>query len=154
MIIAEANQLTGHRGTVLVASESDSFQDILGHMLGSCGFTPSYRAEGETAETSLSRTQPRFVVCDGDLPARAASLMLTEATRRGIPLLFSVPYRSFDRDVLISAGTRSFTFPLGKVAFSAVVDELLHRSTPSGPDETARSPSQSAARRGVEGGTR
>ena len=129
MINGRADGELGNRGTVLVASVSDSFQDIIGHMIGLCGFIPSYCADDETAETSLSRTQPRFVVCDGDLPSLPASLLLTEATRRGIPLLVSMPYRSSDRDVLISAGTHTFAFPLGKVAFSAVVDDLLQPPT-------------------------
>ena len=127
------------RGTVLVASLSDSFQDILGHMVGLCGFIPAYCGENETVATSLSRTQPRFVVCDGDLPAKAGSHMLTEVTRRGIPLLVSVPFRSSGRDVLISTGTHTFAFPLGRVAFTAVVEELLQPSTASSPHPATQS---------------
>ena len=131
MIIAAVDGLATNRGTVLVASASDSFQDILGHMVEHCGFIPAYCAEHETVSTSLSRTQPRFVVCDGDLPAMAASHMVSEVTRRGIPLLVSVPYRSADRDVFIATGTHTFAFPLGEVAFSAVVEEILRPPTAS-----------------------
>lgn len=134
MINARAEGPAENRGTVLVASMSDSYQDIIGHMIGLCGFIPSYCATDETAETSLSRMEPRFVVCDGDLPSMAASLLLAEATRRGIPLLVSMPYRSSDRDVLIQAGTHTFAFPLGKVAFSAIVDDLLQPPTLPNPE--------------------
>jgi hypothetical protein len=128
-VIHRSDELAQSRGIILVASLSDSFQNILGHMIGRCGFTPAYCGEDEPASLSLSRTRPGLVVCDGDLPDAAASRLITEVTARRIPLLVSPAFGTSERDLGVPVGAHRLTFPLGQIAFGAMVDELLEPST-------------------------
>jgi hypothetical protein len=127
-VIQQSNELARSRGNILVASVSDSFLSILGHMIGRCGFVPAYCGEDEPASLSLSRTQPRLVVCDGDLPKAAASRLITEATARRIPLLVSPACATPEPDLPVPAGAHQLAFPLGQMAFGAMLDELVEPS--------------------------
>ena len=129
-MIQQQDTLTTSRGPVLVASASDSFQDILGQMIGRCGLAAARCPDDEPASLSLTRTQPCLVICDGDLPETAVSGMVMEVAARRIPLLVSTPDGASARDDGALPGVRRISFPVGQRAFDLLVGELLERSSP------------------------
>jgi len=124
-MMQRADRLATPRGTVLVASASDSFLDIVGYMIGRCGFAPACCADDEPASISLSRTQACLVICDGDLPETTVSHMIAEVTARQIPLVVSVPFGALERDVAVLPGVQRISFPVGQKAFDLLMGDLL-----------------------------
>jgi hypothetical protein len=76
-----------NRGTVLVASTNTGFATTVGHMVFECGFTPAFPARFEGPWLSLTRTQPRVVICDYDAQVRLVKHLITETAARRVPLV-------------------------------------------------------------------
>jgi hypothetical protein len=54
------------RGVVLIASASSAFADAVGALVRECEFTPTFPTGMEAPWLSVTRTQPRLVICDWD----------------------------------------------------------------------------------------
>ena len=73
------------RGTVLVASDSTLFVDIVRDMLADCGLAVIVPLTSEPAWLSVMRTQPSLVICDWDAPAANVAGVIGEASARHVP---------------------------------------------------------------------
>ena len=105
------------RGTVLVASGSSLFMNIVGDMLVDCGFTAAFPAESEAASLSVTRTQPALVICDSGR-ARGEHQALDRRGRRARPSAV---------DGVVSGGTRRVCAGT-RAPGSRRVAHLSHRS--------------------------
>ncbi|HEY9226429.1 MAG TPA: hypothetical protein VIP11_07285, partial [Gemmatimonadaceae bacterium] len=126
-------RIDGHtksRGTILVASPSGAFADIIGGMIEYNGFTPAYPAGAESASLSITRTQPCVVICDCDVPADSIRRLIFEASTRRVPLLLAGPLLA---DAPEWRGARARTFghrvewlalPVSREDFGATLDSL------------------------------
>jgi hypothetical protein len=76
-------------GTVLVASTNAIFATAIGQMVSESGFTPAFPAEFEGPWLSLTRTQPRVVICDADAPVARLDRLIAEASSRRVPLVMA-----------------------------------------------------------------
>ena len=116
------------RGTVLVASGSTLFTNIVGGMLAECGFEVAYPAESEAAWLSVTRTQPALVICDSGVPAANIKRLIAEVCARRLPLLMAWPQAEHDehaRDVVLPNRVAWLTFPIDNDAFRTTIDGLL-----------------------------
>ena len=116
------------RRTVLVASTSDVFLDILGAMIEEGGFRPAFCLQPEPASLSLTRTQPELVVCDCEILDRATNRLIGETLARGLPLLMTSPRGLSHADLgrlHIPDRARWLRFPIGDDAFRLLLDETL-----------------------------
>jgi hypothetical protein len=118
------------RGTILIASGSDSFADIVGEMVAAAGFSPAFLAGTESASLSLTRTQPAIVICDCDVAVESVRQLIVEVSARRIPMLLSGPGFA-DAPEWHAAQVRAFghrvgciTLPMAPEAFNAAVDAL------------------------------
>lgn len=74
-------------GPVLVASTNTGFATAIGQMLIEAGFTPRLPARFEGPWLSVTRTQPRVVICDCDAPVEQIPRLIAEASSRRVPLV-------------------------------------------------------------------
>ena len=68
-------------GTVLVASTNAAFAMAIGQMVIECGFKAAFPTEFEGPWLSLTRTQPRVVICDYDAQVGLVHRLIVEARR-------------------------------------------------------------------------
>ena len=124
----QPNARATRRRTVLVASSSDAFLDILGTMIEEGGFQPAFCLQPEPAPLSLTRTQPELVLCDCEILDLATNRLIAETLARGLPLLMTSPgglsYSDVDR-LHLPDRARWLRFPIGDAAFRAVLEETL-----------------------------
>ena len=124
------------RRTVLVASTSDLFLDIVGTMIEQGGFRPAFCAQPEPASLSLTRTRPDLVVCDCEILDAATNWLIAETLANGLPLLMTSPRGLFEIDLdrlHLPDRARWLRFPIGRAAFRAVLEQMLAppRSSPA-----------------------
>lgn len=74
-------------GTVLIASANKVFADALGYLVTESGFAPAFPAGLEAPWISVTRTQPRAVICDCDAPVKRLRRMIAEVSARRVPLV-------------------------------------------------------------------
>jgi len=74
-------------GRVLVASTNTDFAAAIGRMVIEAGFTPGFPARFEGPWLSVTRTQPRVVICDVDAPVERIHRLIDEALSRHVPLV-------------------------------------------------------------------
>ena len=74
-------------GPVLVESTNAGFATIIGQMVIEAGFTPAFPARFEGPWLSVTRTQPRVVICDVDAPVERMPRLIAEALSRRVPLV-------------------------------------------------------------------
>ena len=114
------------RGTVLLASTSSAFVDVVGEMITDCGFTPAVPAESEAPWLSLTRTQPVLVICDCNGSAVAVKRLIVEVVARRLPLLMTA---ALDDDhagsTILPDRVAWLAFPMTLEAFRAAIDALL-----------------------------
>jgi hypothetical protein len=116
------------RGTVLVASGSSLFMNIVGDMLVDCGFTAAFPAESEAASLSVTRTQPALVICDSGVPEANIEHLIVEVVARGLPLLMAWSQEEHDEyapGLVLPNRVAWLTFPIDREAFSSTIDGLL-----------------------------
>ncbi len=77
------------RGTVLVASGSTLFMDVVRNMVADCGLAAIVPVTSEPAWLSVMRTHPSLVICDWDAPAANVAGVIGEASARHVPLLMA-----------------------------------------------------------------
>ena len=122
------------RRTVLVASTSDLFLDILGTMIEQGGFRPAFCAQPEPASLSLTRTHPDLVLCDCEMLDTATNRLIAETLARGLPLLMTSPrgLSEIELDRLhLPDRARWLRFPIGHAEFRAALEEILPPPQPS-----------------------
>jgi len=76
-------------GIVLVASANSVFTETVGALVAECGYTPAFPTGMEVPWLSVTRTQPRLVICDWDDRVRRLRRMIIEVSARGVPLLMA-----------------------------------------------------------------
>ena len=74
-------------GTVLIASANPVFADAFDFLVTESGFTPSFPSAREAPWISVTRTQPRVVICDHDAPVKRLRRMIADVSARRVPLL-------------------------------------------------------------------
>lgn len=74
-------------GPVLVASTNTDFAAAIGQMVIEAGFTPGFPARFEGPWLSVTRTQPRAVICDVDAPVERIHRLIDEGLSRHVPLI-------------------------------------------------------------------
>jgi len=87
MMNQDGDEIPRHRNIVLIASGSSVFVDIVGGMVGECGFEVTTPAPAEPPWLSVTRTQPALVICDCTGPAPSVKRLVVEAVARELPLL-------------------------------------------------------------------
>ena len=115
-----------NRGTVLVASTSSAFVDVVGEMIADCGFTLAAPVESEAPWLSLTRTQPVLVICDCNGPTTSVKRLIAEVVARRLPLLMTA---ALDEDhagaTILPDRVAWLAFPIALEAFRAAIDALL-----------------------------
>ena len=117
------------RGTVLVASGSNLFMDIVRDMVADCGLAVIVPLTSEPAWLSVMRTQPALVICDWDAPAANIEGVIGEASARHVPLLMAWSREStratMRRASRLPERVAWLTFPVGRDEFRSTIDGLL-----------------------------
>jgi hypothetical protein len=116
------------RGTVLVASNSSVFINIVGDMLADDGFTIAFPAESEAAWLSVTRTQPAFVICDSGVSPTSINRLIAEVAARRLPLLMAWSHEEHDeyaRGLVLPERVAWLAFPINCDAFRSTIDGLL-----------------------------
>jgi hypothetical protein len=74
-------------GIILIASADKLFADAVGYLVAESGFTPAFPVGLEAPWISVTRTQPRVVICDHDAPVKRLRRMIADVAARRVPLL-------------------------------------------------------------------
>jgi hypothetical protein len=113
--------------TILIVSRSAVFADVLSAMVVGAGFRPSFPAGTESVALTMTRTQPRLVICDCSNAVDNIQRFLVEISSRGLPLMLCEPLDvpAIDRELAIARSVRWFTLPISRDAFRALIDGLL-----------------------------
>ena len=116
----------GH-DTILVASGSGVFIDIVGKMVVDCGREIATPAHGEPAWLALMRTQPALVICDCAGPEPEIKRLLVEVVVRRIPLLMVATTResAVPRTWPLPERVAWLEFPIAREVFHTVINDLL-----------------------------
>jgi hypothetical protein len=113
--------------SILIVSRSAVFADILSAMVVAAGFRPSFPAGTESVALTMTRTQPRVVICDCSNAVDNIQRFLVEVSSRGLPLMLCEPVDvpAIDRELATAQRVVWFTLPMSREAFKALVDGLL-----------------------------
>jgi hypothetical protein len=113
--------------TILIVSRSAVFADVLSAMVVAAGFRPSFPAGTESAGLTMTRTQPRLVICDCSNAVDNIQRFLVEVSSRGLPLMLCEPLDvpAIDRELATARRVVWFTLPISRDAFRALIDGLL-----------------------------
>jgi DNA-binding response OmpR family regulator len=120
------------RGTVLVASDSSTFINIVGDMLVDGGFTVAFPAESEAAWLSVTRTQPALVICDSGVSQASLKRLIAEVAARRLPLLMAWSREEHDeyaQGLVLPDRVEWLAFPIHHDEFLATIDGLVPRVT-------------------------
>ena len=115
------------KGRVLVASTNTAFATTVGSMVFECGFTPAFPTEFEGPWLSLTRTQPRVVICDFDAQVGLVHRLIVESSARRVPLvIFHASERSGAWTAFAPVErVRWLKFPMSPAAFGLVMRDLV-----------------------------
>ena len=116
------------RGTVLVASGSTLFMDVVRDMVADCGLGVIVPVTSEPAWLSVMRTQPSLVICDWDAPAANVAGVIGEAAARHVPLLMAWSRNKHDdyaKGLALPARVAWLTFPVSRNEFRSTINRLL-----------------------------
>ena len=121
------------RGTILVATNSRPFADIVGEMISEIGYTAAFVAAREPVWRSLGRTQPMLVICDCDASVQTIERLVAETTSRRIPLLLTEPRpeQRVRRTLSLPEGVAHLALPTSREEFSRTIDNLMAATTVS-----------------------
>ena len=114
-------------GMVLVASANDMFAEAVGRMVTESGYTPAFPVGLEAPWLSVTRTQPRVVICDYDAPVRRLRRLIAEVSTRRVPLLVAhaaEPHANPPAFALVERVTW-LKFPVSLRAFRRVLRNLV-----------------------------
>jgi hypothetical protein len=112
---------------ILIVSRSAAFADILAEMVVAAGFRPSVPSGDESVALTMTRTQPRVVICDCSNAVDNIQRFLVEVSSRGLPLMLCEPLDvpAIDREVAATRGVVWFTLPISRDAFRSLIEGLL-----------------------------
>lgn len=116
------------RGTVLVASASRLFMEIVAGMVAECGLAVVSPLTSEPAWLSVMRMHPSLVICDWDTPAANREGVIREAAARHVPLLMAWSrdqQESYAQGLDLPERVAWLTFPVGRDEFRSTIDRLL-----------------------------
>jgi hypothetical protein len=115
------------RNTVLVASGSRVFIDIVGEMVAVSGRGIATSAHAEPAWLAVTRTQPALVICDCAGPEPEIKRLIGEVVARRIPLLMVAPtdQPALARTWPLPDRVAWLEFPIARDLFHTTIDELL-----------------------------
>lgn len=116
------------RGTVLVASGSTLFMDIVRDMVADCGLAVIVPLTSEPAWLSVMRTQPSLVICDWDAPAASREGVIGEASARHLPLLMAWSrdqHEHYAQGLALPERVAWLKFPVGQNEFRSTINRLL-----------------------------
>jgi DNA-binding response OmpR family regulator len=116
------------RGTVLVASGSALFMDVVRGMVADCGLAVIVPLTSEPAWLSVMRTQPSLVICDWDAPAANVAGVIGEASARHVPLLMAWSRNKHDDyapGLALPERVAWLTFPVSRNEFRSTINRLL-----------------------------
>lgn len=113
--------------TILIVSRSPVFADILSAMVVAAGFRPLFPAGTESVGLTMTRTQPRLVICDCSNAVDNIQRFLVEVSSRGLPLMLCEPLDvpAIDRELATARRVVWFTLPISREAFRTLIDGLL-----------------------------
>jgi hypothetical protein len=113
--------------TILIVSRSAAFADVLSTMVVAAGFRPSFPAGTESVALTMTRTQPRVVICDCSNAVDNIQRFLVEVSSRGLALMLCEPLDvpAIDRELATAKRVVWFTLPISRDAFRALIDGLL-----------------------------
>jgi hypothetical protein len=113
--------------TILIVTRSAMFADILAAMVVAAGFRPLFPAGTESVALTMTRTQPRVVICDCSNPVDNIQRFLVEVSSRALPLMLCEPLDvpAIDREVATAKRVVWFTLPISREAFTALIERLL-----------------------------
>jgi len=113
--------------TILIVSNSAVFADVLSAMVVTAGFRPSFPAGTESVALTMTRTQPRLVICDCSNAVENIQRFLVEISSRGLPLMLCEPLDvpAIDRELASARRVVWFTLPISRDAFRTLIDGLL-----------------------------
>jgi len=113
--------------TILIVSRSAVFADVLSAMVVAAGFRPSFPAGTESVGLTMTRTQPRLVICDCSNAVDNIQRFLVEISARGLPLMLCEPLDApaIDRELARARRVVWFTLPISRDAFRTLIDGLL-----------------------------
>jgi hypothetical protein len=113
--------------TILIVSRSAVFADVLSAMVVAAGFRPSFPAGTESVALTMTRTQPRLVICDCSNAVDNIQRFLVEVSSRGLPLMLCEPLDvpAIDRELATARQVVWFRLPIASDAFRALIDGLL-----------------------------
>jgi hypothetical protein len=115
------------KGTVLVASTNAAFAATVGQMVLECGFKAAFPTEFEGPWLSLTRTQPRVVICDYDAQVGLVHRLIVESSARRVPLVIC---HASERSAAVTAfapveRVRWLKLPVSPAAFGLVLGDLV-----------------------------
>ena len=115
------------KGRVLVASTNAAFATTIGQMVSDCGFTAAFPTEFEGPWLSLTRTQPRVVICDYDAQVGLVHRLIVESSARRVPMLIC---HASEKSAAVTAfapeeRVRWLKLPASPAAFGQVLRELV-----------------------------
>jgi hypothetical protein len=114
------------RGTILVASSSELFAEIVSDMVRHSGYEPTSCAPPQPRLLSRMRPQPALVILDGDAPVSHEDDLRADATALGIPILLSRTraQREDGAPVTVVDGQTWLNFPITPDLFSDTLHSL------------------------------
>jgi hypothetical protein len=117
----------GGRNTVLIASGSRVFIDIVGEMVAVSGREIATSAQAEPAWLAVMRTQPALVICDCAGPEPEIKRLMGEVVARRIPLLMVAPKHepAVARSWPLPDRVAWLELPIARDLFHSTIDELL-----------------------------
>jgi hypothetical protein len=86
-LLAQPDARLESSGIILIASANKLFADAIGNLVTQSGFTPAFPVGLEAPWISVTRTQPRIVICDHDAPVKRLRRMIADVSARRVPLL-------------------------------------------------------------------
>ena len=114
-------------GRVLVASTNTDFAAAIGQMVIEAGFTPGFPARFEGPWLSVTRTQPRVVICDVDAPVERIHRLIDEALSRHVPLVMvhAAERRATSAEVASAERVTWLRFPVAPTEFRRMLRSLV-----------------------------
>ena len=139
------------RGSVLVASGSNLFVDLVRDMVTDCGLAVIEPLTSEPAWLSVMRTQPALVICDWDAPAATIETVIGEASARHVPLLMAwsrSQHERFAPGLALPQRVAWLEFPVVHDVFRSTIDDLLAPGVDSVHYVSEAAPAPTRAARG------
>jgi hypothetical protein len=127
MMNRDDDAIRRRHSVVLIGSGSSVFIDIVGDMIGECGFEVTTPAPAEPPWLSVTRTQPVLVICDCMGPELNVKRLIVETVARRLPLLIvaAVHEQVVACTWPLPDCVAWLEFPIARDRFRTTIDELM-----------------------------